>query len=48
MIKSGSIKWVMYVACIGPKISEYTILVGEPEGKRSLGRYGHRKILKWI
>lgn len=31
-----------YVVCVGEKRNVYRILVGNHEGKRPLGRYGHR------
>jgi len=31
-------KWVVYVARIGEKRGAYSVLVGEGEGKRPLGR----------
>jgi hypothetical protein len=38
MIKSRRIRWAGQVARMGKKINAYRILVGEPEGKRPLGR----------
>jgi hypothetical protein len=35
-------RWVGYVARTGEKRSAYKILVGESQGKRSLGRPRHR------
>jgi hypothetical protein len=39
-----------HIALIGEKRNAYRILVGKPEGKRPLGRPGHRWmiILRWI
>jgi hypothetical protein len=31
-----------YVACVGEKGNACKVLVGNPKGKRLLGRYGHR------
>jgi hypothetical protein len=41
MIKSRRIRWTGHVAQIWEK-NAYRILVGEPEGKRQLGRRRHR------
>jgi hypothetical protein len=30
------------VACVGEKRKAYMVLMGKPEGKRSLGRSGHK------
>jgi len=38
VIKSRTIRWVGYVARIGERRGVYRVLVGEPEGKRPLGR----------
>jgi hypothetical protein len=38
MIKSRRMRWVGQVARMGEKRNAYRILVGEPEGKRPLGR----------
>jgi hypothetical protein len=38
MIKSRRLRWAGYVARMGEKRNAYRILVGKPEGKRSLGR----------
>jgi len=35
-------KWVGQVACMGERRSAYRILVGRPEGRRTLGRPRHR------
>jgi hypothetical protein len=42
IIKSGRIKWVEHLARIGEKRNAYRLLVGKPEGKRSLGRLRSR------
>jgi hypothetical protein len=49
MIKSRGMRWSGHVALMGAKRNAYRILVGEPEGKRSLGRprYRWEKIFKW-
>jgi hypothetical protein len=38
MIKSRRMRWAGHVARMGDKRNAYRILVGKPEGKRSLGR----------
>jgi hypothetical protein len=38
MLKSRRIRWAGHEADLGPHSSGYTILVGQPEGKRSVGR----------
>jgi hypothetical protein len=38
IIKSRRIKWAGHVARMGEKRNVYRLLVGEPEGKRPLGR----------
>jgi hypothetical protein len=50
MIKSRRMRWTGYVARMGEKRNAYRILVGNPEGKRPLGRQdvGGWTILKWI
>jgi hypothetical protein len=42
MIKSRRIRWAGHVARMGEKRNAYRILVGNPEGKRPLGRPGRR------
>jgi S-ribosylhomocysteine lyase LuxS involved in autoinducer biosynthesis len=42
MIKSGKMRWVVDVACIGDRRGAYMVLVGKREGKRQLGRPGRR------
>jgi hypothetical protein len=38
MIKSRRMRWTGHVARMGEKRNAYRILVGKPQGKRSLGR----------
>jgi hypothetical protein len=38
VIKSSRMRWVGHVARIGEIRTAYRILVGKPEGRRSLGR----------
>jgi hypothetical protein len=38
VIKSRRMRWVGHVARMGEKRNAYRLLVGKPEGKRSLGR----------
>jgi hypothetical protein len=38
MIKSRRMRWAGHVALMGETKNAYRILVGKPEGKRSLGR----------
>jgi hypothetical protein len=38
MIKSRRMRWAGYIARMGETRNAYRILVGKPEGKRSLGR----------
>ena len=49
-IKSKGIRWRGHVARVGDTRGAYRVLVGRPEGKRSLGRSGinGRVILKRI
>jgi hypothetical protein len=42
MLKSSRIRWAGHVAQMGEKRNAYRILVGKPEGKRSMGRPRHR------
>jgi len=35
LLKSRTMKWTGYVACVGEMRSEHKILVGKPEGKRA-------------
>jgi hypothetical protein len=40
MIKTRRMRWAGHVARMGAKRNAYRILVGNPEGKRSLGDQG--------
>jgi hypothetical protein len=42
MIKSRRMRWAGHVARVGKKRNAYRMLVGNPEGKRPLGRPRHR------
>jgi hypothetical protein len=42
MIKSRKMRWTGHVAQMGAKRNAYRILVGKPEGRRTLGRPRHR------
>jgi len=42
VIKSRRIRWAGHVARMGEERGMYRVLVGEPEGKRPLGRPRHR------
>jgi hypothetical protein len=42
MIKSTRMRWAGHVARIGEKMNAHRILVGNPEGKRPLGRQRRR------
>jgi len=42
VIKSRRIRWAGHVARMGESICVYSVLVGKPEGKRSLGRLRRR------
>jgi hypothetical protein len=44
IIKSRRMWWAGHVARMGEKRNMYRLLIGRPEGKRSLGRPGH----SWI
>jgi hypothetical protein len=44
MIKSRRMRWAGHVARMGTKMNAYRILVGEPEGKRPLGKLRHRMV----
>jgi hypothetical protein len=37
VIKLRRLRWARYVASMGERIGEYTVLVRNPEGKRQLG-----------
>jgi hypothetical protein len=41
-IKSKLMGWVGHVTCMGEMINAYGIVVGKPEGKRTLRRPGDR------
>jgi hypothetical protein len=42
MIKSRRMRWVGHVAGMGQKRNSYSILVGNPDGKKPLGRFRRR------
>ena len=42
MIKSRRMRWAGHVARMGKRRDMYRVLVGKPEGRRSLGRPRHR------
>jgi hypothetical protein len=42
MIKSRSVRWEGHVACVKEKMNAYRVLVGKPEGQRSLRRSRYR------
>ena len=42
VIKSRRMRGAVIIACIGEGRNAYRVLVGKPEGKRSLGRPWHR------
>jgi hypothetical protein len=46
MIKPRRMRWAGHVARIGAKRNAYRILVGNPEGKRPLGRPRRRWLVK--
>ena len=48
MIKSIRMRWAEHVAHMGEKRGVYRVLVGRPEGKRSLGRPRRRWEENWI
>jgi hypothetical protein len=41
-IKSRQMRWAGHVACMRKEREVYEVLVGEPEGKRPLGRPRHK------
>jgi hypothetical protein len=41
-MKSRRMRWAGHVARMGEKRNSYRLLVGEPEGKRPIGRLRHR------
>jgi hypothetical protein len=42
IMKSRRMRWAGHVARMGEKRNAYRLLVGNPEGKRPLGRQRHR------
>jgi len=42
VIKSRRMRWTEHVAHMGERKGAYRILVRKPEGKRPLGRLGHK------
>ena len=42
VVKSRRMRWAGHVARMGEGRGVYRVLVGKPEGKRSLGRHRHR------
>jgi hypothetical protein len=42
MLKSRSLRWVGFVACMEEMRNAYNILILKPEGKRPLGRLRRR------
>jgi hypothetical protein len=50
LIKSRMLRWAGHVAQMGERRNAYRILVGNPEGKRPLGRPRRRCVdnIKWI
>jgi hypothetical protein len=42
LIKSGRMRWEGHVMLMGESSGVYRVLVGKPDGKRSLGRPRHR------
>jgi hypothetical protein len=42
VIKSRRVRWVEYVARMGEMKNAYKILIGKPDGKKSLGRTRRR------
>ena len=42
MIKSRKMRWMGHVAHVRESRGVYSILMGNPEGKRPLGRFRHR------
>jgi len=50
VIKSRRMTWAGNVASMGDRRGVFRVLVGKPEGKRSLGRHRRRWriILRWI
>ena len=50
VVKSRRLRWSGHMACMGEGRGVHRVLVGKPEGKRSLGRPRRRweEILRWI
>lgn len=46
VVRSGRMKWVGHVACFGEKRNANKVLVGKPEGTRSLGMPKHKKKIR--
>jgi hypothetical protein len=46
IIKSRRMRWAGHVARVVEKRKVYRLLVGKPEGKRTLGRPRYRRIYK--
>jgi hypothetical protein len=42
LLKQRRMRWVGHVVCMGGRRAAYRVLVGNPEGKRLLGRPRHR------
>jgi hypothetical protein len=42
VIKSRMMRWARHVACMGETRYIFRVVVGKPEGRRPLGRHGHR------
>ena len=42
MIKPRRMRWAGHVACVGERRGAYRVLLGKPEGNRSLGRPKYR------
>jgi hypothetical protein len=42
VIKSRKMKWAGHVARIGERRGTYWVLVGKPEGRRTLGKHSRR------
>lgn len=42
MMKSWRLEWASYVVCAGRRRNAYKVMIGELEGKKPLGRPGHR------
>jgi len=42
VIESRRMRWAGHVACMGEERGVYRVLLGKPEGRRTLGRLRHR------